>query len=43
MARLFAATVTYYLVEKPAVNYARRIPAKKEPSIPSDPEDHRGG
>ncbi len=43
MARLFAATVTYYLVEKPAVNYARRIPAKKAPSIPGDPEGHRGG
>ena len=42
MARLFAATVTYYLIEKPAVNYARRIP-KKAPSIPGDPENHRGG
>jgi peptidoglycan/LPS O-acetylase OafA/YrhL len=26
---ILAATVTYYLIEKPAMNYARRFRAKK--------------
>lgn len=34
-AMILAATVTYYLVEKPAMTYARRLRAKKAPSIPA--------
>jgi peptidoglycan/LPS O-acetylase OafA/YrhL len=37
-ATILAATVTYYLIEKPAMNYAKRIRAKKTASIPSDPQ-----
>jgi peptidoglycan/LPS O-acetylase OafA/YrhL len=36
-ATILAATVTYYLIEKPAMNYARRLrAAKKAPSRPAD-------
>jgi len=34
-ATILAATVTYYLVEKPAMNYARRLRSKKPPSSPA--------
>jgi len=30
---ILAATVTYYLIEKPAMNYAKRIRAKKKPAL----------
>jgi peptidoglycan/LPS O-acetylase OafA/YrhL len=33
---ILAASVTYYLIEKPAMNYAKRVRAKKPPSMPSD-------
>ena len=35
---ILAATVTYYLIEKPAMNYARRARTKKAPATPSDPK-----
>jgi peptidoglycan/LPS O-acetylase OafA/YrhL len=31
---ILAATVTYYLIEKPAMNYAKRIRAKKAAAVP---------
>jgi peptidoglycan/LPS O-acetylase OafA/YrhL len=36
-ATILAATVTYYLIEKPVMNYARRLRAKPSAS-PSDPK-----
>ncbi|MDT5241972.1 MAG: hypothetical protein QOD97_4170 [Mycobacterium sp.] len=35
---ILAATVTYYLVEKPGMNYAKRLRAKKKASVPTDPK-----
>jgi peptidoglycan/LPS O-acetylase OafA/YrhL len=35
-ATILAATVTYYLIEKPAMNYARRMRSK--PSSPAEPK-----
>jgi peptidoglycan/LPS O-acetylase OafA/YrhL len=35
---ILAATVTYYLVEKPGMNYAKRFRAKKPGPIQSDPK-----
>ena len=34
---ILAATVTYFGIEKPAMNYAKRLRAKKASSIPSEP------
>jgi peptidoglycan/LPS O-acetylase OafA/YrhL len=35
-ATILAASVTYYLIEKPAMNYAKRIRAKKTPAVPAE-------
>jgi peptidoglycan/LPS O-acetylase OafA/YrhL len=35
---ILAATVTYYGVEKPGMNYAKRLRAKKKASVPTDPK-----
>jgi peptidoglycan/LPS O-acetylase OafA/YrhL len=35
---ILAATVTYFGIEKPAMNYARRLRPKKASAIPSDPK-----
>jgi peptidoglycan/LPS O-acetylase OafA/YrhL len=34
---ILAATVTYYLIEKPAMNYARKLRAKKPVAVASQP------
>jgi peptidoglycan/LPS O-acetylase OafA/YrhL len=33
---ILAATVTYYGIEKPGMNYAKRLRAKKNASAPTD-------
>jgi len=35
-ATIVAASVTYYLIEKPAMNYAKRIRAKKTPAVSAE-------
>ncbi len=35
---ILAATVTYYLVEKPGMNYAKRFRSKNKPPIPGEPK-----
>jgi peptidoglycan/LPS O-acetylase OafA/YrhL len=35
---ILAATVTYYLVEKPGMNYAKRFRSKNKPLIPGEPK-----
>jgi peptidoglycan/LPS O-acetylase OafA/YrhL len=35
---ILAATVTYYLIEKPAMNYAKRVRPNKAPAVASGPK-----
>jgi peptidoglycan/LPS O-acetylase OafA/YrhL len=35
---ILAATVTYYLIEKPVMNYAKRLRAKKKASVSTEPK-----
>jgi peptidoglycan/LPS O-acetylase OafA/YrhL len=35
---ILAATVSYYLIEKPGMNYAKRLRAKKKASVSTEPK-----